>query len=205
MTEPRLPIDVRPRIGESVVTYIRRLARANHLRPSYLYEYLHHPQQHTGTFQPERLAELTGRPIEVIRNVLPGLAPEPTERTEGNAPGQTSINGRTLKRMREFAAIRRDANTDYSITALAARHDVPRRTVRQALAGMPPAPRKTPPHLRAIEHVRDRVDALVDQDIGALAIWRILFDEHGTIVSYNNVRNYAMTRRLENATRAHTR
>ncbi len=36
----RLPMRVRPNLGESTDSYIRRLARANHLRPSYLHGFL---------------------------------------------------------------------------------------------------------------------------------------------------------------------
>lgn len=73
-----LPIDVRPRIGESVEGYIRRLARANHLRPSYLYLYLYlcTPQYHSGTLQPELLAQITGRPLSALERVLPALRPQ---------------------------------------------------------------------------------------------------------------------------------
>jgi len=37
-----LPIAARPRAGEGVESYIQRLARANHLRPSYLRRLLLH-------------------------------------------------------------------------------------------------------------------------------------------------------------------
>ncbi|MFE7838648.1 hypothetical protein ACFU53_22120 [Streptomyces sp. NPDC057474] len=35
-----LPVRPRPRTGEGTDSYVRRLARANHLRPSYLRRYL---------------------------------------------------------------------------------------------------------------------------------------------------------------------
>lgn len=50
----RLPIDVRPAAGERTELYIRRLARANHLRPSYLRRFLAGPPGWDGKIQPER-------------------------------------------------------------------------------------------------------------------------------------------------------
>jgi hypothetical protein len=57
-----LPIDVRPRIGESVEGYIHRLARANHLRPSYLYQYLCTLQHHSGTESQSSVSRWLPRP-----------------------------------------------------------------------------------------------------------------------------------------------
>ena len=109
-----LPIDVRPRIGESVEGYIRRLARANHLRPSYLYQYLCIPRHHNGTLQPGLLAEITGRPLTVLERVLPALRPQPP----ALAPPPKRRSSTSFDRIRIYAAIRRDAETGYSIRAL---------------------------------------------------------------------------------------
>ena len=40
---PPLPVRVRPAAGETAESYIRRLARANHLRPSLLQVYVRNP------------------------------------------------------------------------------------------------------------------------------------------------------------------
>ncbi|MER6557480.1 TniQ family protein [Streptomyces sp. NPDC001027] len=76
-----LPINVRPRLGESTDHYIQRLARANHLRPSELLQHLTPPPHKTGRRpQLSRLAALSGRPADVLENTLAdaGPAAEPT-------------------------------------------------------------------------------------------------------------------------------
>ena len=57
---PPLPIRVRPAAGETAESYIRRLARANHLRPSLLQVYVRNPDVPTGTIRPRRLAAVSG-------------------------------------------------------------------------------------------------------------------------------------------------
>ena len=52
-----LPIRPRPRRGETTESYARSLARANHLRPSYLRAFLCDPPRRTGAIRPWRLAE----------------------------------------------------------------------------------------------------------------------------------------------------
>jgi len=56
---------------------------------------------------------------------------------------------------------------------------------------------------RAIDHVREHVNALIEQGFGAMAIWRVLFDEHETVISYNSLHTYVVSRRVQ--IHAHTR
>lgn len=84
MTTPPLgplPVQARPRTGETAHSYIRRLARANHLRPSYLNALVR--PWHRGTISPEKLAALSGRPVHGLRNALTGLDTSP-----GSGPPQ---------------------------------------------------------------------------------------------------------------------
>lgn len=195
MSQRNLPIDVRPRVGESVEGYIRRLARANHLRPSYLYQYLCTPQYHSGTLQPELLAQITGRPLSVLERVLPALrprkpaiAPPPPPRRFATGPD----------RIRLYAAIRRDAETGYSIRALAALHHVHRRTIRHALTSLAPPQRKQLPRRgKTVDHVRRHVDALIAQGLTGREIWEKIFDDHDhdTGISYSSIRIYASSQR----------
>lgn len=188
-----LPIDVRPRIGESVEGFIRRLARANHLRPSYLYQYLCTPQHHSGTLQPERLAEITGRPLTVLERVLPALRPRPAA-APVPLPSRRFTNG--IERIRLYAAIRRDAETGYSIRALAALHHVHRRTIRHALTSLAPPQRKQLPRRRkAVDHVRVHVDAMIAQGLTGREIWEKIFDDHDTGISYSSIRTYVSEQR----------
>lgn len=76
-----LPINVRPRLGESTDRYIQRLARANRLRPSELMQRLTPPPHKSGRGpQLGRLAALSGCSADVLVNTLAGAGPaaEPT-------------------------------------------------------------------------------------------------------------------------------
>jgi hypothetical protein len=79
--EPRplapLPIRVRPQRAETTESYIRRLARANHLRPSYLRAFLCGPSRRTGAIRPWRLAAMSGRAVRALEHALADLAPQP--------------------------------------------------------------------------------------------------------------------------------
>ncbi|MEU9997759.1 TniQ family protein [Streptomyces sp. NPDC050848] len=66
----RLPMRVRPYLGESTDSYIRRLARANHLRPSYLHGFLCGPPNWFGKPHLARLAALTGHSSEALQHAL---------------------------------------------------------------------------------------------------------------------------------------
>jgi TniQ len=74
-----LPVRVRPLTGETVSSYVRRLARANHLRPSYLHSLLRRTPMNC--IQASRLAALSGRPAWALAQALAGLAREPRSGT----------------------------------------------------------------------------------------------------------------------------
>ncbi|MFI6800102.1 TniQ family protein [Streptosporangium canum] len=69
----RLPINVRPRQGESVASYVERLAIANHLAPTLLRANLQGSSDFRGRPQLDRLAAASGRTQEVLRRTLAGL------------------------------------------------------------------------------------------------------------------------------------
>ncbi|SRR6266480_3552315 len=76
-----LPIRVRPQRAETTGSYARRLARANHLRPSYLRTFLCDPPRHTGAIRPWRLAAISGRSVRALEHALADL-------TQGSPPGR---------------------------------------------------------------------------------------------------------------------
>jgi len=183
-----LPVRPRPAAGEPVSSYVRRLARANHLRPSYLHGYLAGPPDYLHAIQPERLAILSGRTVAVLERTLTGLTRQP--------PPQPS---RRLTRAADkpalFTAIRRDAQDGHSVRALATRHRVHRRTIRQAMAGPVPPPRKQPPRrATALDRLHDPIIAMLTCEPGLTIrqIWERLLDDHDAGISYARVRDYVI-------------
>jgi hypothetical protein len=201
MTSQLAPLPVRPRpaAGEPVSSYVRRLARANHLRPSYLHGCLASPPDYLHAISPEKLAILSGRTVTVLERTLAGLA-----RPGRDAPGQPSRRvTRAAAKPGLFAAIRRDAQDGHSIRALAARHRVHRRMIRQALADPMPPPRKTPRRTSALGRLHDPIMAMLTDDPGlpVRQVWERLLDEHDAGISYATVRDYVM--RLRTGTPGH--
>ncbi|MBC9729822.1 TniQ family protein [Streptomyces sp. TRM68367] len=79
-----LPVRVRPRPGESVDSYVRRLALANHLKPSYLRSYLAGPPDYGPGKRPrpDRLAALAGREQGILERALLDLVQQKTGASE---------------------------------------------------------------------------------------------------------------------------
>jgi hypothetical protein len=76
-----LPIRPRPGAGDSVASYIRRLARANHLRPNYLRRHLRRPPGTDKTIDLQRFAAVAGRTTSALEYALAdldGAPPPPT-------------------------------------------------------------------------------------------------------------------------------
>ncbi len=112
-----------------------------------------------------------------------------------------------------FETIRRDWRVGgLSIRALADRHGVHRRTVRQALDNADPLPRKTPVRRSArLEPLKKLIDAMLQVDLDAprkqrhtaRRVLARLVDEHGVSdVSYSTVRDYVALRRPQIAAAA---
>lgn len=111
-------------------------------------------------------------------------------------------------RVELFAAIRRDARVEgLSVRALAKRHGVHRRTVRQALASATPPARKTPTRSSPrLDPFKDAIDDMLRADLEAprkqrhtaTRILARLIDEHAaTGLSYSTVRDYVRVRRAQ--------
>jgi transposase len=109
-------------------------------------------------------------------------------------------------RVELFEQIRRDRDREgLSIRALAARHGVHRRAVRQALASPLPPARRSPSDRPApkLGAYRALIDAWLEADRDAprkqrhtaKRIWRRLVDEHGADVAETTVRDYVRRRK----------
>lgn len=115
--------------------------------------------------------------------------------------------------MELFEVIRRDKREEgLSVRALARRHRVHRRTVRQAIAAALPPPRKLPsraapllgPHQTTIvAWLTDDLTAPRKQRHTARRIWQRLVDERGALVAESTVRAYvgAVRREIESGSR----
>ncbi len=109
--------------------------------------------------------------------------------------------------MELFERIRRDKREEgLSVRALARRHKVHRRTVRQALASAVPPPRATPPRPAPVlgpwkPLIRSWLEAdrtaPRKQRHTARRIWERLLDEHGARVAQSTVREYVRELRPE--------
>jgi transposase len=111
-------------------------------------------------------------------------------------------------RVELFEQIRRDRRREgLSIRELAERHQVHRRTVRQALDNAVPPPRKTYPRRRrpAIDPYAAVIDAwlVADREVPrkqrhtARRVWQRLVAEHGATVAEVTVSRYVAGRRVE--------
>ena len=190
-----LPIRPRPAAGDTPATYIRRLARANHLRPAYLNRYL--LDDATGQISIDMLAVLAARPVSSLMHAFSqaGQAP-PAKRRYFTASQRRDL----------FQAIRRDAETSHrSIRALADDYGIHRRVVRQALASQPQRPRKPPrPRPSRLAPYTGIIDAFLYEELGhpdrpAYTIRQILdhliAEHNATGISYAMVRKYAGSQR----------
>ena len=111
-------------------------------------------------------------------------------------------------RVEVFAEIRRDARLEgMSIRALARKHQVHRRTVRQALSSACPPPRKTPHRIAPkLGPFKFAIDAMLTSDLTAprkqrhtaRRIHARLIEEYeATGLSYSTVRDYVRVRRAQ--------
>jgi hypothetical protein len=188
-----LPMRLRPLSGEPVESYVRRLAKANHLRPSYLRRCLTTPEGSYGPIQPDKLAAITGRALPPLLHALPDLAPRPRgKHTRRDAEEEKRRN--QARRRLQFAAIRRDARAGLSGRAIERKRKVGYRTVRKALASAtPPARKKINRQAVVLHELHHHIDALIEADpaISVSEVWERLVDEHGASASYGAIRAYA--------------
>lgn len=171
------------------------MARANHLRPGYLRRYLRDPGN-PGQVRLDWLAILAGRDDAVIGRALASPPPGPRPRPAARRHDRALL----------FAEIRQDADqSGLSVRALADRHGVHRRTVRQALDSPAPAPRKLgPPRSSRLDPYKNAIDGVLRADAERRPqdrhttrnIHQLLISEYrATGISYSTVRDYVAGRR----------
>jgi TniQ len=195
---PSLPIRVRPVAGETTDSYIRRLARANHVRPSLLQVYVRNPDVPTGAIRLRRLAAVSGSTPTVLTRALTGLTPG----SEPHRPPPSPAESQAARKARLFGLIRHDDARGMSIRQIAARRHVHRRMVRQALAAADgPPPRKRPARPAPITGaIREVLDALAEEPRTVWEIWTTVTDDHDSGASYAAIRDYIRNRHLAGQT-----
>ena len=114
---PPLPIRVRPAAGETTESYIRRLAQANHLRPSLLQVYVRNPDVPTGAIRLRRLAAVSGSTRTALAFALTGLTPATGPH---RLPPPSPAESQPTRKARLFGIIRDDAARGMSIRQIAA-------------------------------------------------------------------------------------
>jgi TniQ len=195
-----LPVRVRPVAGEGAESYIRRLARANHLKPSYLRRYLATPRAGYGPIHPDQLAAVAGRTLNALQRALPDLRARQPHRQPPRRQHAEDAKRRNQARKRAlFTAIRRDAAAGLSRRALERKHNVGRRTVVKALASASPPERKKPNRPPTVHGLHHHIDVMIDNNpaVPASEVWAHLVDHHDTTVSYGAIRAYVTRRKAE--------
>jgi hypothetical protein len=191
----QLPIQVPLQPGESPLSFVRRLAKANHLRTSYLREYLVRvPAGHTAAIDITRLALVTGRTINALQHVFPDL-----KRT-AESPSSAGPRGQLRKNMDLQDKIRVAAADDQVVNTLSVRFGLRRPTIIQALLGKKPnrneEPLRSNPKLSAVAHHIDSLLAATPE-ITITQIWNALKAQHGLAVGYSTVRSYVNRARAQ--------
>ncbi|MFF3129944.1 hypothetical protein ACFVRD_49185 [Streptomyces sp. NPDC057908] len=124
-----LPIRVRPRPAQPIDSYISELARANHIRPSLLHGHISEQTIAAPKHNLDRLAALSGFPTDVLRRTLSS----PVAYLIRIRPS-SELTDAENEQAQLFFQIQQDADgRGLTVRTLAERHQVSRRTVRQAL------------------------------------------------------------------------
>lgn len=186
----RLPVQILLRLGKGTDSFIRRLAHANHLKPSYLHGFLCGLPQWFGKPRVERLADVCGRNVADLNRVLSD-ASTPRRRYRPG-PGKSHLASRRPDLYLKLHDAARDESL--ALRQLANCYRVPRRLVRDALAGNRP-----PEHATALS--RDLpaqqvpvtrtatllINSMLAAGLSTRDIWAALMDEHDTSISYTTL------------------
>ncbi|WP_327241735.1 hypothetical protein [Streptomyces sp. NBC_01320] len=155
----RLPIQVKPRLGEGTASFIRRLALANHLPHKYLLRILCRPGSH-GALDLDLLAQVTGRSVTDLRRTLPDAPGRVETDPDRRCIFSTALDGRiTDSSVRlNLVTLLFDAFQDgVHRHQLTARYGLDRRIVRIALQHQKPREpmRRTPDPIALLASLDD--------------------------------------------------
>ncbi|WP_194238762.1 TniQ family protein [Streptomyces spongiae] len=185
-----LPVNVRPRLGESTDSYVRRLARANHLKPSDLHCLLVGPPNWFGKPRIERLAAVSGRSETALQRALSDAS---------SARGRAKPTPRTL-RIHAHKALKQGSRDmtlpiqydalggGTSVRQIAQRWNVPRWLVRRVLDSAVFPDRQTPRNRYVMTGpVKEQINSMIVSGMGPKEIWTELMDVHDISVSMGSL------------------
>lgn len=181
---------VRPKLGESTDSYVRRLARANHLKPSDLRCFLAGPPNWFGKPRIERLGAVSGRSEAALQRALSAA---------GSARGRAMPTPRTL-RIHTHKALKQGSldmtlpiqydalQGDTTVRQIAGRWNVPRWLVRRVLDSASFPDFQTPKNRSAItEPLKEKINSMIVSGMGTKEIWTELTDVHDISVSLGSL------------------
>ncbi|WP_146063574.1 hypothetical protein [Streptomyces sp. SM11] len=188
-----LPINVRPRLGETTIHYVQRLARANHLRTSYLLWILSQPTRTRNLrLRIDRLAALSGRSVEILKITLADT--DSTQQPDlGPASRRWERIATTKARDRTFNIIGQMKNhASWSQSTLRQISDtwkVPEWLVKRILS--PRFPNRAPVGRVLIsEDHHSKLAALYEEGMTAAQAWYELIDNHDTWIKPSAVQHH---------------
>ncbi|MFC7818662.1 hypothetical protein ACFUTR_28985 [Streptomyces sp. NPDC057367] len=183
-----LPIDVRPRLGETTINYVQRLARANHLKTSELIRILA-PPPHTIGQKPalKRVAMASGRSTEVLALTLADATPAHLPvwtKPDLQLRNHASLIGLGFNKT---GLIKHEAGgSKQSLRQIAHRWQVPLWLLKRILS--PRFPNERPvPRSAMPEDTYQRIKRHYTQGLTATQSWRSFLDDHDTWLTLTTV------------------
>ncbi|WP_329823611.1 hypothetical protein [Streptomyces sp. JV176] len=168
------------------------MARANHLRPSYLHGFLCGPPLWFGKPRVERLADVTGRTATILEQALFDVSTARLRYRTG--PGRADLAARQADLYTQVQNAARDEGL--TVRELAIRHRIPEWMIRNTLARNRPLARDLPARQGPVTRpIAPLIDSMMDADYGARQIWTALMDQYDTSVSLGTLNLYMSKRR----------
>ncbi|MFJ6623526.1 hypothetical protein ACIQOW_38905 [Kitasatospora sp. NPDC091335] len=178
-----LPVRVPPRLGEGTDSYLRRLARANHLKPSYL-NALTSPRSNIGKPDITLLAQLAGRRPADLRRALSDAPGRPQPEQHKPADLREAGQSELIRGIDLLLALAPPRN-GVPWRLAARRHGLRRKDLRRALQQQPV--RRLARAVPADDTQRRRIRALAGAGRSTAQIWARMMDDHDTPLTYSAI------------------
>ncbi|MFJ7280627.1 hypothetical protein [Kitasatospora sp. NPDC098663] len=181
----QLPIRVRPYLGEETDHYLHRLARANHLKPSYLNS-LTSPKSRHGKPNITLLAQLAGRPAAGLRRALvdaPG-------KTYTQPPAEQSATTDVADFRRGVSLLLATVNLREGapLRLAAQRHGLHPKALLQAVQQQ--EPRRLSRSVPRSEATRRLIRGMASDGLSTSEIWDRMIDDHDTPLTYASINTF---------------